>query len=282
MSENVLSTIRAKYNTLSAAQRTVADFVLENAERVMTSSLGDLADSCGVSEPTVIRFLRKLECDSYQVFRVNIARELASNKPDPIYEEVGREDDVTDIADKVLASTARSIEDAAEIIDCGELAATRDLISKARRILIIGMGASAAPAFDLHHRLSKLGLDAAFSHDPHMINIMCGNLTPSDLLVVISHSGESREALDGAKIAKAGGCPIAAITSYGRSSLALMSDRVLLSSSRETRYRSDAMTSRIIQMTIIDMIYISLAISLGDDALVSIDRSRVAVAKNKT
>ena len=93
---------------------------------------------------------------------------------------------------------------------------------------------------------------------------------------------ESREALDGARIAKSGGCPVAAITSYGRSSLALLADRVVLSSSRETRYRSDAMTSRIIQMTIIDMIYLSLAISMGSSALESIDRSRVAVAKNKT
>ncbi len=282
MSANVLSTIRAKYNTLSAAQRTVADYVLGNAESVMTSSLGDLADACSVSEPTVIRFLRKLDCDSYQVFRVNIARELASGKPDPIYEEVGREDKAADIVDKVLASTARSIEDAAEVIDRDALAAVRDLITRSRRILIIGMGASAAPAYDLHHKLIKLGLDAAFSHDPHMINIMSGNLKKGDLLVVFSHSGESREVLDGARIAKKGGASLAAITSYGRSSLALLSDSVLLSSSRETSYRSDAMTSRIIQMTIIDMIYIALAIELGDEGLELINRSRVAVAKNKT
>ena len=282
MSANVLSTIRAKYNTLSAAQRIVADYVLDNAERVMTSSLGDLADACSVSEPTVIRFLRKLDCDSYQVFRVNIARELASGKPDPIYEEVGRDDKAADIVDKVLASTARSIEDAAEVIDRDALAATRDLITRSRRILIIGMGASAAPAYDLHHKLIKLGLDAVFSHDPHMIHIMSGNLKKGDLLVVFSHSGESREVLDSARIAKKGGASLAAITSYGRSSLALLSDSVLLSSSRETSYRSDAMTSRIIQMTIIDMIYIALAIELGDEGLELINRSRVAVAKNKT
>lgn len=282
MSANVLSTIRAKYNTLSAAQRTVADYVLGNAERVMTSSLGELAGACSVSEPTVIRFLRKLDCDSYQVFRVNIARELASGKPDPIYEEVGRGDGAAEIAEKVLASTARSIADAAEVIDRDELAAVRDAIIGAGKILIVGMGASAAPAYDLHHKLIKLGLNAEFSHDPHMINILCGNLKSGDLLVVFSHSGESREVLDAARIARSAGCPLAAITSYGRSSLALLCDHVLLSSSRETRYRSDAMTSRIIQMTIIDMIYISLAISMGDDALESIDRSRVAVAKNKT
>ncbi|MDO4567281.1 MAG: MurR/RpiR family transcriptional regulator [Oscillospiraceae bacterium] len=282
MSENVLSAIRARYNTLSLAQQRVADYVLQNAGLVMTSSLADLADACAVSEPTVIRFLRKLDCESYQVFRVGIARELALDKPEAIYEELSSRDAPADIVSTVLASTARAIEDAGEIIDPASLSVLRDRAAEARRIFIIGMGASAAPAFDLRHKLLKLGMDADFSHDPHMINIMCGNLNERDLLVAFSHSGESRETLDGVRIAKANGCFAAAVTSYGRSSLAMLADCLLLSSSRETRYRSDAMTSRIIQMTIIDMIYLSLALKIGDSARRSIDRSRLAVAKNKT
>lgn len=88
--------------------------------------------------------------------------------------------------------------------------------------------------------------------------------------------------LDGVRIARSLECPVLAVTSYARSSLAVNATCILLSSSPETRYRSDAMTPRIIQMTIIDMIYITLALRMGESALYRINRSRVAVARNKT
>ena len=282
MNSNVFALIRTKYNTLSVSQRGVADYVLENAETVMTSSLGDLAAACNVSETTIIRFLRKLDCESYQVFRVNIAQELSREKSDPIYEEVHSTDSVGEIITKVIHSTACSIEDSAQLIDPDSMEKLVGLIKAARHIFVIGIGASAALAYDLTHKLTKLGRDASFCHDSHMINIRCSNLTEEDLLIAFSHSGESREILDGAAFAARGGCPVAAVTSYARSSLALRANCVLLSSSQETRYRSDSMTSRIIQMTIIDMMYIALALSMGTDGMERINRSRVAVAKNKT
>jgi hypothetical protein len=42
---NLFSLIRARYNTLSASQKAVAEYVLDNAEDVMTKSLSDLAEA---------------------------------------------------------------------------------------------------------------------------------------------------------------------------------------------------------------------------------------------
>ncbi len=287
VNSNAFALIRSRYNTLSASQRAVADYVLNNAESVMTKSLSDLAADCSVSEPTVMRFLHKLDYESYQVFRVNIAQELtradvASGGSLPIYDEVQTSDSIGQIIEKVILSTAQSVKDGREIIDPAAVEAIRDAILGANRIVVTGIGASSAMAFDLHHKLLKLGLCASYSHDPHMINIMCGNLAGGDLLVTFSHSGESREMLDAVKLASGFGCKVAAITSYPRSSLALSADWVVLSSSKETKYRSDTLTSRIIQICITDMLYISLALKMGKPALESINRSRVAVAKNKT
>lgn len=284
---NAFALIRSRYNTLSASQRAVADYVLNNAESVMTKSLSDLAAACSVSEPTVMRFLHKLDYESYQVFRVNIAQELtradvASGGSLPIYDEVQTSDGIPEIIEKVVLSTAQSITDSREIIVPAALEGIRDAILCAKHIVVTGIGASSAIAFDLHHKLLKLGLSTSFSHDPHMINIMCGNLTEKDLLITFSHSGESREMLDAVKLASDRSCKVAAITSYPRSSLALSSDWVVLSSSKETKYRSDTLTSRIIQICVTDMLYISLALKMGKPALESINRSRVAVAKNKT
>ena len=115
-----------------------------------------------------------------------------------------------------------------------------------------------------------------------MINIRCSILKEGALLIAFSHSGESREILDGVRCAKAAGAAVAAVTSYPKSSLATAADALLLSSSQEMQYRSDSMISRIIQMTIIDMIYVRCALKMGGSAHEFINRSRLAVAKNKT
>lgn len=282
MPTSVFTLIRAKYNTLSDSQKIVADYVLNHADSVMLSSLGDLAHACNVSETTVIRFFHKLNYDSYQVLRVNIAQELSRNTPEAIYDDVTEKDSVEDIMSKVILATAESIRNSSQIIDAKQLSGMIDMIAGAKKILVIGVGATAAIAFDFQHKLLKLGIEVSFCSDPHIINIRCLNLHPDDLLIAISHSGESREILDGVQYAKKQRCPVASITSYPNSSLVKHSSCVVLSSSVETHFRSDAMTSRIIQLTIIDMIYVSLAVRMGEKALYHVNLSRLAVAENKT
>lgn len=277
-----LSAIRSKYNTLSASQKSVADYVLENPEKVMVGTLSEVASDIGVSETTVIRFLHKLGFDSYQVFRVNIAQEISPDPTLDIYEEVTESDSPADVIQKVVGSTSQSILDSLGIISAEQLDRIVRSIRGARKIFLIGMGSSAVQAYDLNHKLLKLGLNSSYSHDPHLINIQAQTLDENDAMVIFSHSGESREILDGARYAKAGGCFIAGVTSYTQSTLASLADAVLFSSSKETSYRSDALTSRIIQLMIVDMIYIDLALSIGKPANETINKSRIAVAANKT
>lgn len=58
--QSLFTDIRTKYNTLSPAQKHIADFVLNHFEQVILLSISDLAEQCGTSETTIVRFLRKL------------------------------------------------------------------------------------------------------------------------------------------------------------------------------------------------------------------------------
>ncbi len=278
----VIAQIRAKYGTLSSSQRQLADYVFAHADKVMISTLADFAAACSVSEPTVMRFLRKVGYDSYQIFRVNIAQELAADKSENYYPDIAPGDSARDIRDKVVALTIRSLQDSMTVIDPAQIDVLVERILQARRIFVIGMGASAALAFDLQHKLLRFGLDVSYSHDPHMINIVCTGLGAADLLIAFSHSGESGETLDGIQLARANGTFVAAICSYPHSSVDRAADCTILSSSFETRYRSDSLTSRIIQFTIIDMIYVAIVIRATPAMKETVNRTRIAVARNKT
>lgn len=68
---SLLSDIRTKYNLLSKTQKTIADYILDNPDGTILLSITELANNCSTSETTVMRFLKKLDYDSYQIFRVN-------------------------------------------------------------------------------------------------------------------------------------------------------------------------------------------------------------------
>lgn len=283
MDTSILSLIRTRYGTFSASQKQVADFVLKQPDRVMISSMFDLATACNVSEPTIMRFLRKLGYESYQMFRVGIAQELGSGSNQNLYSEEIQTDDTADvIIRKVMAVTAQSLSDSVQIIDPAVVTRAVDHILAANRVFIIGVGSSCAQALDLSHKLQRLGIFATHCNDAHMINIMASNLTGADMVFAFSHSGESREILDGIQFARQNGAHIVSVTSYPHSSIVSISDDVIFSSSHEMKYRSDAMTSRIIQMAIIDTIYVCIAMRLGPVAEQCVNRTRSAVTKNKT
>lgn len=282
MNGNVFSMIRAKYHLFSSSQKVVADYVLNNPNEVMLNTLSELAYACGVSEPTVLRFLHKIDFNSYQLFKISLTQELSKDTPNVVYEDIGFEDTTEQIMSKIVSSTINSINDSLQVINPDSVKAMRDKIIKAKKILIIGVGASASIATDMYHKMIKLGLNVVYSNDPHLINILSMSLTPDDFMIVFSHSGESREVLDGVFIAKEQSCEVGAITSYLKSTLANKAEYVICSSSLETKFRSDAMTSRIIQLVIIDIIYVSIVTKLKEKALPQIHKSRLAVAKNKT
>lgn len=282
MAGQLFSLIRTKYNTLSTSQKVVADYVLTNPEKVMLNTLSEIAYICGVSETTVLRFLHKIDFKSYQLFRINLTQELSSNDSiSTTYEDVHFGDSTETIIEKIVLSTSSAIQDIKELVDYRVLEELIDKIVSAKKLVVIGVGASGAIATDFFHKLLKLGLDVVFSNDAHMINMLSMNMKSEDLMIVFSHSGESREVLDAVTIAKERGVCTCAITSYEKSTLSRNCDLLVCSSSVETSLRSDAMISRIIQMVIIDIIYVSIIVKKGDSVLTQIHNSRLAVAKNK-
>jgi RpiR family carbohydrate utilization transcriptional regulator len=278
---NLFSHIRTQYHKLSPTQKGIADFVLNNAPDVMLFSLGDLASKCGTSETTILRFLRKLGFDSYQVFKVRIAQDSSQHDGQAIYEEIRIDDPLDQVRNKVILSTINSIQDLGNLIRTDQIAAMVDLLTTSRRILFCGVGASGAVAMDAYHKFLRMGLDVGYFTDTHFMHIACSHVDADTTVVLISHSGETRDIIEASKLSKANKAKVVAMTSYAHSSITKNADQVLLSSSNETRYRSDAMVSRILQLVIIDIIYVALVLKLGEAGIETVNKSRIAVARNK-
>ena len=99
--------------------------------------------------------------------------------------------------------------------------------------------------------------------------------------MAFSHSGESSEVIEAVRIAKENKAKTVVFTGYHNSTLAELADILLLSSTNETMYRSQSMVSRLIQLVIIDMLYVALVLNKGEEAIENVNRSRLAVAQKK-
>lgn len=282
MIKTLLTSLRTKYNTFSKAQKNIADFILSNPETVTLLSITELAKSCDTSETTVMRLLKKLDYDSYQIFRIHLAKELSDRPSDTINEELNNNDDIESIKQKVIGHTITAIRDISTLLREDILAEAVELITSAKRIIFFGVGASASIAMDGMHKFGNIGLNACNHLDPHLMNIMCAHTTSDDLLIAISHTGESNEVLNAVSIAKEQGAKILGLTSFNNSTLANLSDLYLLSSTNDKKYHSEAMASRIVQLTIIDILYITTFMQNESKYYEALTQSRIAVSRNKT
>ncbi len=279
--QSLFTDIRIKYNTLSPTQKQVADFILNNSEQVILLPITDLAEKCNTSETTVVRFLHKMGFKSYQVFRVRMAQEITEQSVQGVYEEITKTDSPEQIREKVILSTVNSLQDLNRLIDGEVLDQVTDLIINSEKVLICGLGASGAVAMDAFHKFLRLGLNVVVFTDNHLMNIGCAHATPTTTVLAITHSGESRDMLEAVALAQETHAHIVALTSYQHSSVTKAADYVLLSSSNETKFRSDAMASRILQLVTIDILYVSIVLKLGRSAVLNVNKSRLAVAAKK-
>lgn len=279
--ENISSHIRTRYHVLSPMQKQIANFVLNNSPQVILLSLGDLAARCSTSETTILRFLRKLGFDSYQVFRLKLAQDMAGHSDQAAYEEIRVEDTFDQVRQKVIMSTVDSIQDLNNMIGTELLEQVNRLILGADRILFCGLGASGVMALDAFHKFLRLGFNAAYYTDSHFMNIACANADAGTLVIAISHSGESRGLLEAIRLARKNRAKVVALTSYLNSSVTKLADAVLISSSNETKYRSDAMVSRILQLVIIDILYVTIVLKRGHKGIDTAAESGLEAAEKK-
>ena len=154
-----------------------------------------------------------------------------------------------------------------------KLVAAAQTLMNARKIVIFGLGGSAAVAMDLHHKLLRLGLDASVYTDPHLQVIACNYLDDRDAVFAVSHSGSSRCIVDSTQVAKKRGAKVISLTSAGKNPLSKLANVSLTTNSRETKYRVVSIASRVAALTIADSIYTFIAMRTAGARSLQIEKS---------
>ncbi|MDY5273253.1 MAG: MurR/RpiR family transcriptional regulator [Arcanobacterium sp.] len=261
--ENVGLALKGALVSLSPKLRQVANFYIENPDEAPLLTIAEAAKRIGVSESTFTRLSRTMGFDSFANFRSAFAAQWAvvkhSNRESAYSADIGPDDDIASVVQKMTAIDIRSVEATAEIIDVNILTRIAELLTGAERIILFGIGASKIAADDLEQKLIRIGLPAYSPVDVHFSLTMAALLQPRDVVVLFSHSGITREVIDVATVAHEHEAHIVGITSNMNSRLASLSDVLVTTASFESSSRSAATGSRLAQLLVVDCLFVATA-----------------------
>lgn len=258
--DNALARIRAALPQMSRIAARIAEQVIARPRDVVGMSITELAESAEASEGSVINFCRSIGLSGFQQLKLSLAQETVQ-PVQFIHEDLDIADPPAAVCRKVFHSGIQALSDTLSVLDPAALGAAVDLIRGARRVEIYGIGSSAPIAEDAQYRMLRIGLDARVVIDSHVQAISASRCTPDVAVLTISHSGATNETIASTRLAREAGASTVVITNFGRSPIQSYADVVLFTMARETRFRSEAMTSRIAQLCVIDALIASLALA---------------------
>nr|WP_314270608.1 SIS domain-containing protein [uncultured Kingella sp.] len=276
----MLSKISEQLDSLSAAERKVAEAALAEPKWFVHAAVAEIALRAGVSQPTVIRFCRTLGYKGLPEFKLALSASISQSGLPYVHAELNTDDDMGNVMEKVLGNTAASLLGARRSLKESELENAVSWLASARRIEFYGVGNSGIVAQDAQHKFFRFGISAVAYSDAHIQLMAAAVLAPQDVLVAVSNSGSSIEILDAAGIAKKNGARLIAIT-HPDSPLAHIADCVLATAVQEDANLYTPMVSRLLQLAVVDILAIGLALRLGETASLQLEKGKLSVRSHR-
>lgn len=271
----LIAGVRSFYPSLTRAERQVADSVLQDAQDIIYGSVTDLAERAGVGETSVLRFCRHIGYSGFQEFKLALAQELAR----PEIENTDNDGNhATSLYDQLTHRNIRLIEETAAFLEEEELNRGVQMLLRAKRVAFFGVGSSGLTAEDARYRFLRVGLVVEAIPDSHLATVRAALLDADDVLVVISVSGSTIDTVDVTRLAKENGAKVVCITNHTKSPITRFADVLLLGSSREGPTEGSALSSKMIQLHILDLLFEAVLLELGDRGRELLQRTAESVS----
>jgi DNA-binding MurR/RpiR family transcriptional regulator len=266
----ILGRIRAVLPSLIPSEARVARFAIDQPGEVIHLSVTELAATAQTSASTVMRFCQKLGFRGYQDFKIALAQD-GTPPLKRIQADVTEEDSAEEILQKVVHAAAEAVASAASTVDAGAFEQAVAAIGAAERILVVGVGSSLPIVQDIAYRLLTLGLRVEAPLDVHVQHVTASLLSERDVCLAISHTGSTRETVATVRAAAQAGARTIAVSSFLQSPLTELADLSLVSGSRETAFRVEAMASRLAHLSVLDALFVAVAVRNRERALAAQD-----------
>ncbi len=271
--------IRMLLPELTASEARITEIMLRS-DGDAALPLKGIAQEADTSEAMVVKTAKRLGFSGYKELRAALQAYKSQPHVD-LHQEVKPDDTAETIVQKVFRTSIQALEETLAILDMEGFRHAAELLHGARQRDFYGLGGSAQIARDVAHKFLRIGIRASAFDDTHMMAMSASLLRAGDVVVAFSHSGRTSGVLESVQIARANRASVIAITNYASSPLAEMSDVVLYSTAQGSFLTSENAAARIVQLNIMDAIFIAVAQKGYQSAEASLAKTMAAVSAKR-
>lgn len=272
--------IKSKMKTLTGSEKKVANYILNNYMYILDYTVTELAEKAGISDATVVRFCRSVGYKGYQDLKISLAQDMMSPYKQ-LNSSIEEKDTPEQIVDKVIRSEIETIEETLHLLDITMLEQVASIIKNARKIVFFGAGESAMVAHDAMHKFLKIRIRCSVEEDADIQAMESVLMKEGEVAIGISHSGTNKNVIECLKNAKISGATTVGLTTYGKSPMHRFCDYVIMTSTKETVFRSESVTARIAQLAVIDALEAVISFMDYKGTYEAIQITRKATSRNK-
>lgn len=242
---------------VTKSDKILIKYIQDNIEDVSYMPISQIAKESNIGEATITRFSKKMGFSSLQDFKVTLAQEISiSNKSKTIINSnIENDEPAIDTAKKLLSSNITTLEKTVDLINNQYIHNCAKMIINARRIYFVGIGYSGIIAQDSNYKFMRIGLNCMSFDSSHTMIMMASIMEKEDLLIAISHTGETDAIIKTVELAKQNNVDVISITQNHESKLKDISDVNLAYVSEETLLETGSISSKLAQIFLIDLIY---------------------------
>ncbi|MEK1893527.1 MAG: MurR/RpiR family transcriptional regulator [Rhizobium sp.] len=267
---DIFSTLQEEKARLSPSENRIADILLNDFEFAVNASIIELAEKADVSPPTVTRFCRRLGCESFSDFKVQLARTayvgMRYLKPEPKSTNPG------DVAQDIITKAQNALFLLHRSLDLAAIELAAERLSRADMIYAFGSGGNSSMiANELQNRLFRFGLHVTASSDHGMQLMMAAAAKPTDVLIGSSFTGRNAELVRAFTLARESSVTTIALT-QSKSPVAQVAEIVVPIDLQEGTNIFRPTSTRIAYLAAIDILASLVAYAIQPKAAVALRR----------
>jgi RpiR family murPQ operon transcriptional repressor len=249
--------MRAVREELSANEKKIADFILENSALIRDYSSQNLAASVGVSQSSIIKFSQKLNYRGFTDLKLAIHESVVkSDSNEEVVEKNGTGNVRTESVEEQLYNVKNeALLTTIELNDQARILSAVKLLEQSKRIQIIALGSGSLVARNFASMLIQIGKSVIAEVDTYIQLSSVMTLGKDDVVFVISFSGQSAKMIQITRQAKKAGVSVISLTNYSANSIRSLADIPLFSVNREGDFIFPQIISTASQQHVVDMLF---------------------------
>ena len=264
--------IRAERDQMSAIERRIADYILENSHFLRDYSSQQLANALGISQSSVVKFSQKLGFKGYPDLKYSLGEAIArgASPHEGGAAESTRDDPHAALAENLWHRKANAEEETRLINPPARIDAIAGMIQRAHRVFIIGLGADGVPARAFAMKLSLIGILSVHHFDAVLMTASTATASADDVLLVFSELGRQTSLCHVARQFRERGGQVVSVTRHTANPLRAHAHASLLVSAHDERTHVEPLLYQSALQHLLDLIFVLLCED-GTDRLAQLD-----------